>query len=473
MKNISVIGSGTMGNGIAHLFAQHGFKVALVDLSPDQLNKGMATIAKNMDRQIANGTLSEADKDASLQRITPYTSLADGVKEANLVVEAATEKIDIKLDLFRQLDLLAPPTAVLASNTSSISITQIAAVTQRPSQVIGMHFMNPVPVMKLVEVITGYATSHETTTRIMDLSLQLEKVPVEVQDYPGFVANRILMPMINEAIYTLHEGVAGVSEIDTVILMFDRGSYSTITQKVSRVLTPGVTYKGQPKTHGNIISLSLDPNREDVSPIDEYIVYESEKVQVNDLNDGIQRVLKSMDIFTNDNGDIEPIEVDVYSDRLINSSTLIKLGCETSKVDKVIMDSTLVNMLLGIEVPEAVKEKLMAIDSSKVKRTKDEPQTKEEKELDKKVEDIRIKIKKVLDNIVENAVEISEINNCESDDIIDTLTMIDNKGYCNEVIHEVGVSCEMVKQIIMMGGLSYKLLNTIISSYNKEKVVFF
>jgi hypothetical protein len=264
-----------------------------------------------------------------------------------------------------------------------------------------------------------------------------------------------------------------ISEIDTVILMFDRGSYSTITQKVSRVLTPGVTYKGQPKTHGNIISLSLDPNREDVSPIDEYIVYESEKVQVNDLNDGIQRVLKSMDIFTNDNGDIEPIEVDDYADRLINSSTLIKLGCETSKVDKVIMDSTLVNMLLGIEVPEAVKEKLMAIDSSKVKRTKDEPQTKEEKEFDKKVEDIRIKIKKVLDNIVENAVEISEINNCESDDIIETLTMIDNKGYCNEVIHEVGVSCEMVKQIIMMGGLSYKLLNTIISSYNKEKVVFF
>ena len=264
-----------------------------------------------------------------------------------------------------------------------------------------------------------------------------------------------------------------ISEIDTVILMFDRGSYSTITQKVSRVLTPGVTYKGQPKTHGNIISLSLDPNREDVSPIDEYIVYESEKVQVNDLNDGIQRVLKSMDIFTNDNGDIEPIEVDVYADRLINSSTLIKLGCETSKVDKVIMDSTLVNMLLGIEVPEAVKEKLMAIDSSKVKRTKDEPQTKKEKELDKKVEDIRIKIKKVLDNIVENAVEISEINNCESDDIIDTLTMIENKGYCNEVIHEVSVDCEIVKQIIMMGGLSYKLLNTIISSYNKEKVVLF
>ena len=264
-----------------------------------------------------------------------------------------------------------------------------------------------------------------------------------------------------------------ISEIDTVILMFDRGSYSTITQKVARVLTHGNTYNGSPKTHGNIISLSLDPNREDVSPIDEYIVYEAEKVQVNDLNEGIQRVLKSMDIFTNDNGDIEPIEVDVYAERLINSSTLIKLGCETSKVDKVIVDSTLVKMLLGIEVSEVVKEKLMGIDSSKVKRTKNEPQTKEEKELEKKVEDIRIKIKKVLDNIVENAVEISEINNCESDDIIDTLTMIDNKGYCNEVIHEVGVNCEMVKQIITMGGLSYKLLNTIISSYNKEKVVLF
>ena len=264
-----------------------------------------------------------------------------------------------------------------------------------------------------------------------------------------------------------------ISEIDTVILMFDRGSYSTITQKVSRVLTHGLTYKGQPKTHGNIISLSLDPNREDISPIDEYIVYESEKVQVNDLNDGIQRVLKSMDIFTNDNGDIEPIEVDVYADRLINSSTLIKLGCETSKVDKIIVDSNLVDMLLGIEVPEDVKERLMGVDSSKVKRTKDEPQTKEEKEIGNKVEDIRIKIKKVLNNIVENAVEISEINNCESDDIIETLTMINNKGLCNEVVHEVGVNCVIVKEIIMMGAISYKLLNTIISSYNKEKVVLF
>jgi 3-hydroxybutyryl-CoA dehydrogenase len=217
MKNISVIGSGTMGNGIAHLFAHQGFSVALVDLSTDQLQKGMTTIAKNMDRQIAKGTLTEADKAASLQRIVPFTTLAEGVKMADLVVEAATENLEIKLKLFRELDRLAPSLAILASNTSSISITQIAAVTQRPGQVIGMHFMNPVPVMKLIEVIRGYATSQETTTRIMTLSSQLEKVPVEVQDYPGFVSNRILMPMINEAIYTLYEGVASVSEIDTVM----------------------------------------------------------------------------------------------------------------------------------------------------------------------------------------------------------------------------------------------------------------
>lgn len=217
MKNITVIGSGTMGNGIAHLFAQQGFSVALVDLSAEQLTKAVATISKNMDRQVNKGTLSESEKMAALQRIQTHTNLAEGVKHADLVVEAATEKVEIKLELFRQLDQLAPANAVLASNTSSISITQIAAVTQRPAQVIGMHFMNPVPVMKLVEVIQGYATSAETTAQIMQLSLQLDKVPVEVQDYPGFVANRILMPMINEAIYTLYEGVAGVSEIDTVM----------------------------------------------------------------------------------------------------------------------------------------------------------------------------------------------------------------------------------------------------------------
>lgn len=206
-----------MGNGIAHLFAQQGFSVSLVDLSTEQLSKAIATISKNMDRQVNKGTLTEAEKTAALQRIQTHTDLAAGVKHADLVVEAATEKVEIKLELFRQLDLLAPTAAVLASNTSSISITQIAAVTQRPEQVIGMHFMNPVPVMKLVEVIRGYATSAETTAQIMQLSFQLDKVAVEVQDYPGFVANRILMPMINEAIYTLYEGVAGVSEIDTVM----------------------------------------------------------------------------------------------------------------------------------------------------------------------------------------------------------------------------------------------------------------
>ena len=217
MKNITVIGSGTMGNGIAHLFAQQGFSVALVDLSAAQLDKALVTIAKNMDRQVSKGVLTELDKEAALNRISPITQLAEGVKQADLVVEAATENLALKLDLFRQMDLYAPAKAILASNTSSISITKIAAATQRPAQVIGMHFMNPVPVMKLVEVIRGYATSNETTSSIMALSKQLEKVPVEVQDYPGFVANRILMPMINEAIYTLFEGVAGVAEIDTVM----------------------------------------------------------------------------------------------------------------------------------------------------------------------------------------------------------------------------------------------------------------
>jgi len=217
MKNITVIGSGTMGNGIAHLFAQQGFAVALVDLSAVQLDKALATIAKNMDRQVSKGILTEADKEAALKRILPFTELSEGVKQADLVVEAATENLGLKLDLFRQMDLHAPTQAILATNTSSISITKIAAVTQRPSQVIGMHFMNPVPVMKLVEVIRGYATTNETTSAIMSLSKELGKEPVEVQDYPGFVANRILMPMINEAIYTLYEGVAGVAEIDTVM----------------------------------------------------------------------------------------------------------------------------------------------------------------------------------------------------------------------------------------------------------------
>ncbi|WP_111669713.1 3-hydroxybutyryl-CoA dehydrogenase [Algoriphagus litoralis] len=217
MKSISVIGSGTMGNGIAHVFAQHGYDVSLVDIKPEFLEKALSTISKNMDRQVAKGSLSQEDKDAALSRVSTFTSLEEGVKHASLVVEAATENMALKLDIFRQLDQFAPADAILASNTSSISITKIAAVTQRPTQVIGMHFMNPVPVMKLVEVICGYATSNEVTQRIMELSQKLSKDPVEVNDYPGFVANRILMPMINEAIYTLFEGVAGVSEIDTVM----------------------------------------------------------------------------------------------------------------------------------------------------------------------------------------------------------------------------------------------------------------
>ncbi|WP_324670707.1 3-hydroxybutyryl-CoA dehydrogenase [Hymenobacter sp. GOD-10R] len=217
MLTVAVIGSGTMGNGIAHVFAQHGFSVALIDINQPALDKALGTIGKNLDRQVTKGSLTAEDKDATLSRLTTYTSLAEGVREAQLVVEAATENIDLKLKIFRDLDQHAPKEAILASNTSSISITQIAAVTQRPTQVIGMHFMNPVPVMQLVEVIRGYATSDAVTTQVMDLARQLNKTPVEVNDYPGFVANRILMPMINEAIYTLFEGVAGVAEIDTVM----------------------------------------------------------------------------------------------------------------------------------------------------------------------------------------------------------------------------------------------------------------
>lgn len=217
MKNISVIGSGTMGNGIAHTFAQHGYTVSLIDISGPALEKAVATISKNLDRQVQKGSITEADKAATLNNITTHTELAKGVANADLVVEAATENAEIKLNLFRQLSELAPKGAILSSNTSSISITQIAAVTDRPDKVIGMHFMNPVPVMKLVEVIRGYATSNEVTNLIMETSRNLNKIPVEVNDYPGFIANRILMPMINEAIYSLYEGVAGVEEIDTVM----------------------------------------------------------------------------------------------------------------------------------------------------------------------------------------------------------------------------------------------------------------
>ncbi|WP_207430543.1 3-hydroxyacyl-CoA dehydrogenase family protein [Sabulibacter ruber] len=215
--NIAVIGSGTMGNGIAHVFAQNGFPVALIDISQESLTKALGTISKNLDRMVAKGTTTEEQKQETLGRISTHTELQAGVREADLVVEAATENVDIKLDLFRQLDAFTKPSCILASNTSSISITKIASVTQRPDKVIGMHFMNPVPVMKLVEVIRGYSTSDEVTTQILDLSKELGKIPAEANDYPGFVANRILMPMINEAIYTLFEGVARVEEIDTIM----------------------------------------------------------------------------------------------------------------------------------------------------------------------------------------------------------------------------------------------------------------
>ena len=217
MNTIAVIGSGTMGNGIAHTFAQFGYQVNLVDICQESLNKGLNTIAKNIDRQVAKGVLTEEEKTDILARIHSYTELKDGVSMADLVVEAATENLELKLKIFRELDTYCKPSAILASNTSSISITQIAAVTCRGQKVIGMHFMNPVPVMKLVEVIRGYATSDETTAEDMELSRKLGKEPVEVNDYPGFIANRILMPMINEAIFSLFEGVAGVAEIDTVM----------------------------------------------------------------------------------------------------------------------------------------------------------------------------------------------------------------------------------------------------------------
>jgi 3-hydroxybutyryl-CoA dehydrogenase len=217
INNVSVIGAGQMGNGIAHVFAQAGFKVTLIDVNAEQLTKAIVTIGKNFDRQIAKAALTEADKKNALDNITTATDLAAGVKDAQLVVEAATENIDLKLKIFKAIDEAAPAGCILASNTSSISITKIAAATKRPQDVIGMHFMNPVPVMKLVEIINGYATQKQITETIVELSKTLGKVPCVVNDYPGFVANRILMPMINEAISTLFEGVAGVAEIDTVM----------------------------------------------------------------------------------------------------------------------------------------------------------------------------------------------------------------------------------------------------------------
>jgi len=217
MKTIAVIGAGTMGNGIAHVFAQNKFQVHLIDVSREALDKGLATIAKNLDRMVAKEKITISDKENTLANIKSFTELKAGVSKVDLAIEAATENVTIKLQIFKELDDVCDANTILASNTSSISITQIAATTNRPEKVIGMHFMNPVPIMKLVEIIRGYSTSNETTTSIMELSKELGKIPTEVNDYPGFVANRILMPMINEAIETLHHGVAGVEEIDTVM----------------------------------------------------------------------------------------------------------------------------------------------------------------------------------------------------------------------------------------------------------------
>lgn len=217
LKHIAVIGSGTMGNGIAHVCAQYGNTVSLIDISEASLEKAIKIITGNFDRMVTKGIVTTADKDAAIQRITTYTKLSDGVKNADLIIEAASENESIKLGIFKELDSVCKADAILATNTSSISITKIASVTKRPDKVIGMHFMNPVPVMKLIEVIRGYKTSDEVTKIIFDLSVKLKKIPVEVNDYPGFIANRILMPMINEAIYSLYEGVAGVHEIDEVM----------------------------------------------------------------------------------------------------------------------------------------------------------------------------------------------------------------------------------------------------------------
>jgi len=217
MKNIAVIGAGTMGNGIAHVFAQNNYNVCLIDISQEAIDKGLTTITNNLDRLVAKERITESVKSKTLANILTFTSISEGVKNCDLIVEAATENVDLKLKIFKELDKEAPKNAILASNTSSISITKIASVTNRPEKVIGMHFMNPVPIMKLVEIIKGYSTSDEVTNSIMKLSENLGKAPVTVNDYPGFVANRILMPMLNEAIETLYNGVAGVSEIDTVM----------------------------------------------------------------------------------------------------------------------------------------------------------------------------------------------------------------------------------------------------------------
>jgi len=255
MKNIAVIGSGTMGNGIAHTFAQFGYNVALVDISEKALERGINTISKNLDRQVSKGLISEEDKTATLHRITKYTELQEGVKNVELVVEAATENIDLKLQIFKEIDSYAPVNTILASNTSSISITKIASVTNRPDKVIGMHFMNPVPVMKLVEIIRGYSTSDEVTKTIFALSESLQKVPVEVNDYPGFIANRILMPMINEAISSLYEGVAGVYACNSSISSLYEGVAGV--NEIDTVMKLGMAHPMGPLQLADFIGLDV------------------------------------------------------------------------------------------------------------------------------------------------------------------------------------------------------------------------
>jgi hypothetical protein len=261
-----------------------------------------------------------------------------------------------------------------------------------------------------------------------------------------------------------------IPEIDTVMLMFDRGSYSSVAQKVSRVLTPGLTYNGEPKTIGNVISLSLDPNREEISPIDEYLVYEGERVQVQELTDGILRVLRSVNIFVNDNGVMSPIVLDEYADKLVNSTSLIRIGSESVNVDSVINDSEMVKVLTGVEISDnSSKDKIEGIDSSKVKRSVDEETENNSSQNTVVIDNLRIKLKEVLSNIVKNIVEISEINNCESNNIIEVLDMIEDKKLGEELIYEVGVNSYTVKKLILGGALSEKLLNTIITSYNKQE----
>jgi hypothetical protein len=265
-----------------------------------------------------------------------------------------------------------------------------------------------------------------------------------------------------------------ISEIDTIILMFDRGSYATISQKISRVLTPGKTLNGDTKVYGDIISLSLDPNRENLSPIDEYIICESERVEVDDLNDGIHRVLRSVQLFTNgEHGEVE-IEKDNYADELINSSSLVRLSGESTKPENIISDTELVNTLLGLKLTLGESEKIDGVDSSTIIRTNGgNIDKKEVQQLEKKLQDYKVKLKEIMKNIVENVVEISEINNCESDDIIETLCMIETKGLNDEIVHEVGVDCNTILKIIQMGGISKKLMNTIITSYNHQEVELF